>query len=222
MNFRLYHYWRSSSSWRVRWAMALKGIESEYVAVSLLNGEAEAEEHRKKNPLGYVPVLECLDEKNPDRRFLTESVAILEFLEETFPTPPLLPSDPFLRAKVRSLVEVINADTQPLQNPSALIYFVPSSDPEHGVKRKAIAQHWIRNGFEAYEKLASHFAGKFSCGDSLTLADLALIPQCYNAIRNDVSLERFPTILRVYENALKTESYALSEPEKFKPPVSIV
>lgn len=217
MKFRLYHYWRSSSSWRVRWSMALKGIEAEYVAVNLLDGESDSEEHRRKNPLGFVPVLEFLNEKAPERRFLTESVAILEYLEETHPTPALLPTDPVLRAKVRAFVETINADTQPLQNLTTQIYFAPESDPEHPAKRKIIAQHWIRNGFEAYEKLVAPLAGKFSCGDSISLADIVLIPQCYNAIRNDVSLEKYPTILRIYENAIKTEGYALSEPEKFKP-----
>lgn len=199
--------------------MALKGIHPEFQAVDLLNGESESETHRLKNPFGYVPVLEFLDEENPERRFLSESVAILEYLEETFPTPALLPKDPVLRAKVRALVETINAGTQPLQNLTTLIYFAPDSDPEHPTKRKAMAQHWIRNGFDAYEKLAAPIAGKFSCGDTFTLADLVLVPQCYNAIRNDVSLERFPTLLRIYENAIKTEGYALSEPEKFKPGV---
>lgn len=217
MKLRLYHYWRSSSSWRVRWALALKGIQPEFVPVDLLNGESESETHRAKNPFGFVPVLEFLDEAKPERRFLSESVAMLEFLEETFPTPALLPKDPILRAKVRSLVEAINAGTQPLQNLTTQIYFAPDSDPDYPAKRKAIAQYWIRNGFEAYEKLVAPLAGKFSCGDSVTLADLVLIPQCYNAIRNDVSLEKYPTILRIYENAVKTEGYALSEPEKFKP-----
>ncbi len=197
--------------------MALKGIHPEYRAVSLLDGESESEEYRKLNPFGYVPALEFLDEKNPSRRILTESVAILEFLEEQFPEVPLLPKDPVLRAKVRALVEAINAGTQPLQNLTAQIYFAPDSDLDHVAKRKTFAQHWIRNGFQAYEALAAPLAGKFSCGDEITLADLVLVPQCYNAIRNDVSLEKFPTILGVYENAVKTEGYLASEPEKFKP-----
>ncbi len=197
--------------------MALKGIQPEFKHVDLLNGESESDAYRKINPFGYVPALEFLGEKTPSRQFLTESVAILEWLEESHPSPALLPRDPISRAKVRALVESINAGTQPLQNLTNLIYSVPESAPDFAAKRKELAAHWIRNGFEAYESLAAPSAGKFSFGDEITHADLALIPQCYNALRFDVSLEKYPTILHVYENAIKTEGYAASEPEKFKP-----
>lgn len=214
---RLYHYWRSTSSWRVRWAMAHKGVAAEFVPVNLLDGEAESAEHRARNPFGYVPVLEFVGEKDPARRYLTESLPIIEYLEEVSPKNPLLPRDPRERAHVRALAEAINAGTQPVQNLTVQIHLAPESDPDHAAKRKAWAAHWIANGFAAYEALARSRAGKFSFGDSLTLADLCLIPQCYNAARNDVSLDPYPTIARIYANATRTESYIASEPERFKP-----
>jgi maleylacetoacetate isomerase len=215
--FRLYHYWRSSSSWRVRWGLALKGVTPEYVHVDLLNGESESEAHRARNPFGYVPALEVLGVKSGNPRLLTESLAILEYLDETIATAPLLPKDPFARAQVRALAETVNAGTQPIQNLNVLLHLAPDEMPDAAAKRKVWAQHWIRNGLAAYEALAKPVAGKFSFGDTPTLADLCLIPQCYNAARFDVSLDAYPTISRVHENALKTEGYRLSEPERFKP-----
>lgn len=217
MKLRLYHYWRSSSSWRVRWAFHLKKIECDFVAVDLLTGESETEEHRKRNPLGFVPVLEFLD---PDRTkvagfsppFLAESFAILEWAEETHPEPSLLPGAPIQRARIRQLAEVINSDTQPLQNLTAQLHH--SSDPE---EQKRWNRFWNERGLEAYEKLVSETAGKFSVGDTLTLADLFLIPQCYNAKRVDVSLSRYPHVSRIYEAALATESCRSSAPDRFQP-----
>jgi maleylacetoacetate isomerase len=215
MKLRLYHYWRSSSSWRVRWAFALKGISCEFVAVDLLSGESESEGHRKRNPFGYVPVLEFLQVGKQDNvpRFLSESMAIIEWADETHPSPPLLPGDAYERAWIRQLAEVINADTQPLQNLGP--QYLHSDDPE---KRKRWAQHWVRTGLEAYEALVVESAGKFSVGDQLTLADLCLVPQFANAKRYDVSYDTFPTVTRICEEALKTEACLASSPERFKPP----
>lgn len=216
-SYRLFHYWRSTSSWRVRWALALKGITPEFVHVNLLDGESESAAHRARNPFGYVPVLELLNPPAGKNRYLTESIAILEYLEETISTTPLLPKDPVDRAHIRALVESVNAGTQPLQNLSTQIYFSPDSDPQHPDKRRLWAQHWIRNGMNAYETLIRGSAGKFSFGDSVTMADLCLIPQCYAAERNQISVSEFPTISRVYENTVKTEGYRMSEPERFNP-----
>jgi len=140
---RLYHYWRSTSSWRVRWALAHKGIPCEYVAVNLLDDETDRPEHRARNPMGYVPVLDA------DGRLLTESVAMLEWIEELWPAPGLLPRDPWLKARTRALVEIINAGTQPVQNLSVLERL--SDDP---AARKAWAQHWIRLGLDSFDTLA--------------------------------------------------------------------
>lgn len=218
MRLRLYHYWRSSSSWRVRWALALKNLSCEYVDVDLLSGESESEEHLKRNPMGFVPVLELLPNSPKDGPatsnpvYLTESTAIIEWLEETHPTPPLLPGDPLQRARIRQLAQIINAGTQPLQNLSTAL--LHSDDPE---KRKIWSQHWIRAGLGAYESIASQTAGRFSVGDTLTLADLCLIPQCYNAKRNDVAIEDYPVISRIVAAASEIPTYKSSSPESFQP-----
>jgi maleylacetoacetate isomerase len=215
--FRLYHYWRSTSSWRVRWGLFLKGVTPEYSHVSLLDGESEAPTHRSRNPFGYVPVLERMDAKDAKSKFLVESIAILEYLEETIPANPLLPNDPLERAYVRALVEAVNAGTQPLQNLSTQLYAFPEGTSDADAKRKEWAAHFIRNGMSAFEALVKPRAGKFSLGDSITLADLCLLPQCYAAERNGVAVSDYPTIARIAENARATEGYRASEPDRFKP-----
>lgn len=218
--FRLYHYWRSSASWRVRWALAHKGFgpdSIEFVPINLLADDAESAEHRVRNPFGYVPALELMDGQNPKNTILTESVAILEYLEEKYPNPALLPSDLLTRAKIRSLVEAVNAGTQPLQNLNAQYIHAPDSLEGFADKRKDWAFYWLTNGMRAYEEICKPIAGDFSSGDTLSFADLFLIPQCYAALRVGVNLENYPTVFRIYNNALKTDGYRASEPERFKP-----
>ncbi len=212
---RLYHYWRSSSSWRVRWALAHRGLPAEMVSVNLLDDETDQPPHRARNPMGFVPVLELVDRPAGDpRRYLAESVAILEWLEETAPGPSLLPRDPLDRAHVRQLCELINAGTQPLQNLNAMDLHAPS-DPE---ARKKWAQHWIRNGLTAFEKIAGANAGQHSVGDTLTAADLVLVPQCYNALRFDVALEtEFPLLAKLHAAGLATPSGQASHPDRYAP-----
>ncbi len=205
-NLTLYHYWRSSSSWRVRWALELKGLKAAYVHVDLLNGESESTEHLARNPLGYVPVLDV------GGRNLIESVAIIEWLEENSPSPQLYPGDSWQRAHIRSLIEVINADTQPVQNLNVLDHY--SQDP---AKRKEWNQHFIRRGLEAFQALAAPHAGLFSVGNLPTAADVFLVPQCYNALRFDVDLKEFPLIARVNEWALQTPEALASHPDRYKP-----
>lgn len=208
---RLYHYWRSSSSWRVRWALELKNLPYQTVAINLLSDEAESPEHTKRNPLGFVPVLEFLDEKPESPfRFLAESIAIIELLDEWFPTPPLIPSDRFLRARSRQLAEIINAGTQPLQNPNAAAFH--SQDPK---EQKRWNQHWIRKGLAAYETVVKQTSRLYSMGDEITLPDLYLIPQCYNASRFEVNLEEFPILNQIYTNSLKTDACQRSSPDRF-------
>ena len=230
-HFRLYHYWRSSSSWRVRWALALKKIPCEYVSVNLLSDETDGPEQRARNPFGYVPVLQIFDSsdsssldgsatssstsgtsKGGKPRYLTESLAIIEWFEELFTTPPLLSGDSYQKAKIRQLTETINSGTQPLQNPDVAQFH--SSDPE---QQKKWNLHWIRNGLGAYETLVQETAGKFSVGDALTLADLCLIPQCYNALRQGILLSEFPRIEKIYQASLLTESCKASAPDSFSP-----
>lgn len=206
LKLTLFHYWRSAASWRVRWGFELKKIECELVHVSLLDGESESETHLKRNPLGYVPVLQS------EGRYLAESMAILNWAEECFPTPALLPGDAWGRAQIRMLSEIINASTQPLQNLNPTQFH--SSDP---IEQKRWMQHWIRNGLQAYETLARPLARRFSVGDQITLADLFLIPQCYSARRQEVDLTEFPTVRRIWEHCLETPECQASAPEKYEP-----
>ncbi len=206
MKLKLYHYWRSSSSWRVRWALAIKGVKAELIPIDLLSNQSETVEHLARNPMGFVPALDI------DGRHLAESVAIIEWLEETFPQNPLFPADPFLRARARQLAEIINAGIQPLQNLGVTDRV--SQDPE---ARKAWNQYWIRKGFSAYETLVRETAGKFSIGDSITFPDLFLIPQCYNASRNEIGLTEFETIERIHRAGLATPSCEASHPERTQP-----
>src|SRR5262245_55869184 len=187
--FVLHHYWQSSASWRVRWALAVKGVEYESVYVSLREGAQRAEAHRQKNPIGHVPALVV------DGRALAESVAILEWLEEVRPEPPLYPKDPWERARVRQIVELVNSGVQPLQN--LVVQDRHSNDP---VERKAFAAHFNARGLLAMERLLGAFdaergaPGTFAYGDALTAADLYLVPQVTAARRFEVEVSSFPRV----------------------------
>lgn len=207
----LYHYWRSSSSWRVRWGFAIKGIHCEFKPVNLLGDDAESVEHRHRNPLGFVPALEITHAGQPSI-YLAESTAILEWAEENYPKPAILPHDSMARAYSRQLAQIINAGTQPLQNLNTLDFY--STDP---AARKGWAQHWIREGLNAFETLATQTAGHYSVGDEITVADLYLIPQVYNAARFEVTLEAYPTIARINQVSLATEGCIASHPDRFAP-----
>lgn len=212
MKLVLHHYWRSSSSWRVRWALAHKGLAYEGRAVDLLSGaQSDAAYVADKSPMGYVPSLEV------DGRPLTESVAILEYLEEVAPEPALYPREPWARARVRQLVEFVNAGTQPLQNLS--VNRRHSSDP---AEQRAWARHWIERGLAALERelgvvRAEGLGGAFAVGDALTAADLYLAPQLYNARRFEVDLAPFPLLLAAEQAALATASAHASHPDRFQP-----
>jgi maleylpyruvate isomerase len=198
----------------VRFAFAAKGVAAEYVAINLLEGGSESAEHLARNPMGYVPVLEFLDHAGGDRkpRYLGESLAIIEWAEEAYRAHPLLPSDLILKGRARQLAELINAGTQPLINLG-----VGARHSADEAEQKAWNQHWIKKGLAAYEELARETAGKFSIGDSLTLADICLIPQGYSAARNGVTLDEYPTIGRIHAECAKLASYQSSHPDRFKP-----
>jgi maleylpyruvate isomerase len=212
--YRLYHYWRSSSSWRVRWALAIKDVAYEPFPVHLLNGESESANHLARNPAGFVPVLELLSPLDatalPVR--LTESLAIIQYLETLHPEPALLPRDSLTRARAWALAEVVNAGIQPLAN--IPVFERHSSDPS---EQKKWNQHWIRSGLETYEKLAAPHAGCYSVGDAITVADLCLMPQLYNAERFGVTYDDLSTLSRIAKTAAMTSSYLESHPDRFKP-----
>jgi len=194
-NLTLYHYWRSSCSWRVRWALALKGVPYTSVPVNILTEEHRSPAYLAKNPAGFLPSLEI------DGRPYGESLALIEWIDETWPEPPLKPEDPLARLHVRQLALTIVAGTQPLQNPAVLKHVLPLDE----AARKTAAQHWIKRGLGIYEALlAGGRPGRYSWADRVTLADLCLIPQVYNALRFDVDLGPYPVVRGIYERCLKT------------------
>lgn len=196
MDFTLYHYWRSSCSWRVRWALNLKGIEYKSVPVNLLKNEQNDLAYLKLNPSGQVPCLLV------DGRPLSESLAIIEWLDEVFPERPLLPNDPWQRAEVRSFVQMIAAGIQPLAN-LRVQQFV-SKEAE---KKAEWSQHFVVEGLVPVETMLRKHSNEgkaFAFGAHESIADLFLIPQIYNALRVNVDMSRFPLAKRIYENALKT------------------
>ncbi|CAG8476084.1 7981_t:CDS:2 [Paraglomus brasilianum] len=195
----LYSYWRSSCSWRVRTSLLWKNIDYNTIPVNLLVNEHKSAEYTAINPMQEVPTLVI------DGNTLTQSLAILEYLEETHTEKPLLPSDPLTRAKVRSLVGAIAIDTQPAQNLRILKYVGDE-------KSQDWAKHWITWAFEGIEKQLSSTAGNYCVGDEVTLADVCLVPQVFNARRCGVDMSRFPIISRIDANCVKLEAFKLSDP----------
>nr|XP_054758091.1 maleylacetoacetate isomerase-like [Lytechinus pictus] len=197
----LHSYFRSSCSWRVRTALALKGIDYEYKAVNLLKSEQLSDAYRTINPLGQVPALEI------DGVMMTQSLPIIEYLEETRPTCSLFPRDPIKRFMTRQVAEMINAGIQPLQNLS-MIKFI-------GADRKMeLGNTFITKGFEALEKTLENTSGKYCIGDEVTVADLFLAPQVYNALRFNVNMATFPIISRINDGLAELDAFKVSHPSK--------
>lgn len=201
---RLFGYWRSSCSWRVRAALDAKGVEYTNVPVHLKNAEQRAQSHTRINPLQQVPVLEL-----PSGQRLTQSVAILEYIEEAYPEPRLLPEAAIARARVRQAVEIINSGIQPLQNLKVL-----QALDTIGGDRMAWGRQVIHEGFVALEALATQTAGRCLVGDQLTLADICLVPQVYNARRFSVDLAPFPTLSRVEAFCQAQPAFQSSHPDR--------
>jgi maleylpyruvate isomerase len=206
---RLYGYWRSSSTWRVRIALAWKRLPYEYHPVHLVRdgGQQHSEAYRAVNPMAEVPTLEIEDHGRILR--LSQSLAIIDLLEAIAPTPPLLPQHPFLRARARQLAEMVNAGTQPLQNSGVL-----ARVKQLGGDETAWARHFISRGLAALETVGKETAGVFLIGESVTLADLCLVPQLYNARRFGVPLEDYPTLARVEAACVALPAFVDSHPDK--------
>lgn len=205
----LHGYYRSSASWRVRLALNLKGIEYITQPVHLVRegGEQWSDAYRAMNPAAEVPTLEI------DGLVLGQSIAIMEYLEETRPDPALLPAEPSARAQVRRLAEQVNASIQPLQNLRVLQRLsreLGASDDA----RNAWAHHYIEFGLAAYEALVAKSAGRYSVGDSVSIADCCLIPQIYNADRFGVDLSGMPTIRRVVANLYELPAVQAAHADK--------
>lgn len=205
---KLWSYWRSSSAYRVRIALALKGLPYEYAAVHLIKGGGE--QHQADfgavNPQRQVPVLE-LDDGGTTLR-LIQSIAIIEYLEERYPEPPLLPRTSAERAHVRALAEVVNSGIQPLQNTSTFAEL-----EKHGIERQPWAQAFIAKGLAALEELAAPRAGAFLFGDTVSVADVYLVPQLYNARRFQVPYAHLPTLARAEASCLALPAFITARPE---------
>ncbi|MCZ6773758.1 MAG: maleylacetoacetate isomerase [Proteobacteria bacterium] len=205
---KLHNYFRSSTSFRVRIALNLKGVTAEYLSYHLRKGEQRSAAYLKINPQGLVPTLE-LD--NGD--IIGQSMAILEYLDETYPEPPLLPPDPAGRARVRSLSYAIACDIHPLNNLRVLGYL---ADPL-GHDAAAVAEwfrHWVVVEFAALEaRLSSEpQTGEFCHGDTPTMADICLVCQVTNNQRFKVDMAHYPTINRIHESCMALESFARAAP----------
>ncbi|TKC89598.1 maleylacetoacetate isomerase [Trinickia terrae] len=206
---KLYSYFRSSASYRVRIALNLKNLPYEYVPIHLLRsgGEQLTPEYRQLNPDALVPTLVDGD------AVLQQSLAIVEYLDETHPNPPLLPRSPIDRAYVRGLALQIACEIHPINNLRVLKYL------KHGLKveeeaKNAWYRHWIEAGFGTLEgRLASDArTGAFCFGDAPTLADVCLVPQVFNAQRFNIDTQRYPTIQRIYDHAMQFDAFKRASP----------
>jgi maleylacetoacetate isomerase len=204
---KLYSYFRSSAAYRLRIALNLKGIAYETVAIHLIKdgGHNKRPEFRAVNPQMRVPVL-----VTPAGDTLIQSLAIIEYIEETHPQPPLLPKDPIARAKVRGLADLIACDIHPLNNTSALRYLKNGLHQEQSAI-DAWYHHWVMTGFEALEALMG--PGPYTCGAEVTLADTCLVPQVANARRLKVPLDKFPKIVAADAACLKLPAFDRARPE---------
>ena len=204
---KLYSYFRSSAAYRARIALNLKGLSYETVSVHLVKdgGHNRRPEYRAVNPQMRVPALVA-----PGGEVLIQSLAIIEYLDETHPEPPFLPKDPIARAKVRGLAELIACDIHPLNNTSPLRYLKNQMGQEQSAI-DAWYHHWVREGFEALEALLE--PGPYACGRVVTLADICLVPQVANARRLKVPLDKFPKIVGVDAACLKLPAFDAARPE---------
>lgn len=205
----LFGYWRSSAAYRVRLALAYKRLEYNTIDIDLRSGMQSAANYTAANPQGLVPMLQFGDTQ------LVQSLAIIEYIDEVYPAPPLLPGDALGRARVRSAAQIITADIHPLNNLRVLKYLKdPLEQPQDSIDRWA--RHWITGGLEALEAFATRYGGRFLYGDHLTLADLCLVPQLYNARRVNTDLLKFPRICAI-DTVVNAEDFShAAQPERHR------
>ena len=211
MNIKLYGYWRSSASYRVRIALNLKNIDFDYLPVHLVNnaGEQKSAEYQRLNPSMLVPTL--VDEVTDIT--LNQSMAIIEYLDEIYPSPmPLLPKNPVDRARVRMIAQDIACDIQPITN----LRILNTLKHEFSATQDQVTKwshDFIQSGFQAIEKRLVTRAGKYAYGYDLSLADVCLVPQVYNALRFNVDMTAFPIISKVYKNCQELSAFSKAAPE---------
>jgi maleylacetoacetate isomerase len=207
----LHDYFRSSAAYRVRIALNMKAVDYEKRPVNLQQGEQKSGEYRALNPQGFVPMLEI------DGHRLTQSMAILNYLDIRFPVPPLIPASAAERAHVVALAMIVACDIHPLNNLRVLKFL----KGELGHSQEDVDDwyaHWIVEGLRPLEAMAAPKAGKFLYGDAPTAADICLVPQLFNARRFNVPLDEYPTLVRADENANRLEAFAAAHPDRQEAP----
>jgi len=209
---KLHNYFRSSASFRVRIALNIKGLAYDYVPVHIARGEHHQPPFSDIAPEQLVPLLEE-DESSGGER-ISQSLAIIEYLDEIHPEPPLLPHDPVGRARVRGLSQIIACEIHPINNLRVLKYLVKELKLDEAAKNSWY-RHWVREGLEAFERqLAEQPAGMYCYGNTLTLADCCLVPQIFNAQRFDCDLSGLPRTMAAYEAAMQTDAVQRAQPAR--------
>jgi len=202
----LYNYFRSSASYRVRIALALKGLDYAYLPVHLARNEQFQESYAAVSAARLVPILSDGEHK------LTQSLAIIEYLEETHPEPPLLPAAPVERARVRGLAMDIACEIHPLNNLRVLRYLVRDLKVSEDDKNRWY-RHWVETGLEVVERQLAARPSTYCHGEQPTLADCVLVPQIFNARRFECRLDHVPQVMRVFEACMKLDAFELTRPE---------
>jgi maleylacetoacetate isomerase/maleylpyruvate isomerase len=208
MALTLHSFWRATAPYRVRIGLALKGLAYDYVAVDIVGGEGHRAPYDEVNPLGLVPALVT------DDGVLTQSLAILEWLDETHPEPPLLPKSPGERAIARAMAETVACDIHPLNNLRILRALDRLGHPAGGEDQQVWASRWINEGFAALEPLVARHGGGFAFGETPTIADCCLVPQIWSSSRFKVDLTPFPALRGVYAKAAEHPAFIAAHPER--------
>ena len=204
---KLHNYFRSSASFRVRIALELKGLGYDYLPVHLVKGEHKEQQYAAVSPTGLVPTLET-----DEGELLDQSMAIIEYLDETHREPPLLPADPLGRARVRALAQTIACEIHPLNNLRVLKYLVRELKVEEEAKNTWY-RHWVRTGLEAYEKQLQRLpASRYSYGNSPTLADCCLVPQIFNGQRFNVDFGGLDRTMAAFDACMKLPAFQQAQP----------
>ena len=206
--YTLYDYYRSSAAYRVRIGLNLKGVAYDSVDVSLLNGDQRSPEHLARNPQGFVPVLDV------GEGVLTQSLAILDYLDAKHPEPRFVPADPLARSRTLAMALTVACDIHPLNNLRVLNYLKRELSIEEQA-RNDWYRHWVVQGFDALEQMAGE--GPFLGGDAPDMADICLVPQLFNARRFEVDLTPYPKLVAADTAAQRLEAFAAAHPDRVKP-----
>ncbi len=208
MKLALHNYWRSSASHRVRIGLHLKGLAYDYVAVNIVKREQDADTYRARNAMGQVPTLEVTEDDGTVRQ-IAQSLPILEYLEERWPEIPILPRDPYLRAKARAIAEIVNSGIQPHQNLTTT-----NKVKSFGGDEKVWVQGFIKDGLVALAQAIAETAGQFCIADAPTIADCFVIPQLASARRFGVDLSELPQLLSIEQHCLALPAFADAAPDR--------